>query len=41
MLTKPRNRGPRDILMCCRDGIPGLLESITTAFVPSLTIKDR
>jgi hypothetical protein len=32
MLTELRNRGPRDILICCCDGLSGLLEAITTAF---------
>jgi putative transposase len=36
MLTAElRNQGPRDILICCCDGLSGLPEAITTAF-PSL-----
>jgi transposase-like protein len=35
VLTKLRNYGPRDILICCCDGLSGLPEAITTAF-PSL-----
>jgi putative transposase len=32
LLTELSNRGPRDILIRCRDGLSGLLEAITTAF---------
>jgi transposase-like protein len=32
MLTELRNRGPRDILICCCDGLSGLPEAITMAF---------
>jgi transposase-like protein len=28
VLTKLRNRGPRDILICCCDGLSGLPEAI-------------
>jgi transposase-like protein len=35
VLTELRNHGPRDILICCCDGLSGLPEAITTAF-PSL-----
>ena len=34
VLTELRNRGPRDILICCCDGLFGLLEAIMTAFPP-------
>ncbi|MGH3798498.1 MAG: IS256 family transposase, partial [Pseudonocardiaceae bacterium] len=32
VLTQLRNRGLRDILICCCDGLSGLPEAITTAF---------
>ncbi len=32
VLTELRNRGLRDILICCCDGLSGLPEAITTAF---------
>ena len=32
VLTELRNRGLRDILICCCDGLTGLPEAITTAF---------
>lgn len=32
MLTQLQNRGLRDILICCCDGLSGLPEAITTAF---------
>jgi putative transposase len=32
VLTQLRNRGLRDILICCCDGLTGLPEAITTAF---------
>lgn len=32
VLTQLRNRGLRDILVCCCDGLSGLPEAITTAF---------
>lgn len=38
MLTELRNRGPRDVLVCCRDELSGLPEAITTAF-PSSSFK--
>ncbi len=32
VLTQLRNRGLREVLLCCCDGLSGLPESITTAF---------
>jgi putative transposase len=32
VLTQLRNRGLRDILICCCDGLSGLPEAITTVF---------
>ncbi len=33
VLTQLRNRGLRDILICCCDGLSGLPEAITSVFV--------
>ena len=38
VLTELRNRGLRDILICCCDGLTRLREAITTAF-PSTVMQ--